>query len=249
MRRLNITVIAGILAAILGVAIVITYGHSVDKRVADGQATIGVLVATDEIAAGSSASALTTKVEVKQVPRAYVGVDALPANALTLLPKGSVLRVPVAKGTQLTKSSFTTPGAVGSVAGALAPSVGKDGIVVKVGMVPGAAHYVTPGTVVDLYVTYKSVKADPNAYITTPVVTKLFASSVKVLSITPNGTASNAAVAPTDDVLLVLEADPNLAQRIINAQAVGDLYVGLTNGEKHTTSNGATPTDVLNGAR
>ena len=245
MRRLNITVIAGILAAIVGVAIVLTYGHGVDKRVADGKQTIGVLVASDALQPGATPAALASKVEVRQVPRAYIGIDAI--GDLKVLPAGSILRVPVAKGTQLSKSSFSSPGSVGGVAGAIAPAKGSDALAVKVAMVPGVAHYITPGSTIDLFVTYKAVKADPNAVVTTPVVTKLFASSVHVLAITANG--NNAAVVPTDDVLLLIEADPVLAQKVINAQAGGEIYAAITGGEKHTTSGGTTPADVLNGAR
>lgn len=244
MRRLNITVIAGILAAVVGVAIVLTYGKGVDKRVADGKQTVGVLVAADVLVPGATPAALASKVEVKQVPRAYVGVDAI--GSLTALPNGSILRVPVAKGTQISKAAFSTSGASG-VAGPVAPAKGSSALAIKVGMVPGVAHYVVAGSTVDLFVTYKAVKADPNALVTTPVVTKLFASAVHVLSVTGNG--QTAAQAAPDDVLLIIEATPALAQMVINAQAAGELYVALTGGEVHATSGGATPADVLKGSR
>lgn len=244
MRRLNITVIAGILAAVVGVAIVITYGKGVDKRVADGKQTVGVLVASDVLVPGATPAAIASKVQIQQVPKAYVGVDAI--GSLQALPNGSILRVPVAKGTQISKAAFSTSGASG-VAGPVAPAKGSSAVAVKVGMVPGVAHYITPGATIDLFVTYKAVKPDPNAEVTTPVVTKLFASQVKVLSITANG--QTAAQQSPDDVLLIVEATPVLAQKIINAQAAGELYVALTGGEAHTTSGGSTPADVLNGAR
>ena len=244
MRRLNVTVIAGIIAAILGVLIVVTYGRGVDQKVASGKQTVGVLVTTQALSAGATPGAISAKVETKQVPRAYLSGDSL--GALSALPQGAVLRVPVAKGTQLNRSAFTDP-AVGGGAGGVSPAKNSVAVAVRVGMVPGVAHYVTAGSTVDLFVTYKAVKPEPNALVTTPVVTKLFASSVHVLAVTAGGTTSAAALG--DDVLLLLEAKPALAQGIINAQAAGELYAALTTGETHHTSAGTTPADVLNGAR
>lgn len=245
MRRLNITVIAGIIAAVLGVLIVVTYGHGVDKKIADGKATVGVLVSSAALTAGATPQSLTSKVEMKQVPRAYVSVDAL--GSLTALPAGSVLRAPVAKGTLLNRSAFTNPAAGGVGSGVLAPATGKVAVAIRLGLVPGVAHYLTAGSKVDLFVTYKALKADPNAAVTAPALTKLFASAVNVLAVTAGGTTSPAAVG--DDVLLVLEATPALAQGIVNAQSAGELYAAMSNGETHSTTRGTTPSDVLSGAR
>jgi len=245
MRRLNVTVIAGIIAAVLGVLIVVTYGRGVDQRVAAGKQTVGVLVTTAPLTAGATPSAISTKVEMKQVPREYLSGDSL--SALSALPTGAVLRAPIAKGTQLNRSAFTDPATGSGGAGGLSPAKDSVAIAVRVGMVPGVAHYVTPGSTIDLFVTYKAVKPEPNATVTTPILTKLFASAVHVLAVTPSGPTSAAALA--DDVLLVLEVRPALAQTIINAQAGGELYAALTTGERHTTSGGSSPADVLNGAR
>src|ERR1700712_4796438 len=224
MRKLNITVIAGVIAALLGVLIVVTYGHGVDKRVADGKQTIGVLVASAVLPAGAKPSEISTKVVVKQVPRAYASVDAL--GALTALSPNSILKLSLPAGATLTKSAFTNPTVAGNsgILGAATPAKGYDAVAIQVAMVPGVAHYITAGSTVDLFVTYKQVKVDPNATITNPVLTKLFASAVKVLSITPTVVASASTVG--DNVLLVVEASPSLAQTIINAQAGGDLYAG-----------------------
>lgn len=245
MRRLNVTVIAGIIAALLGVLIVVTYGRGVDQKVAAGKQTVSVLVTTTPLTAGSTPGSIQSKVETKQVPRAYLSGDSI--SALSALPTGAVLRVPLAKGTQLNRSAFTDPATGGGGVGGITPGKGLDAVAVRVGMVPGVAHYVTAGSTVDLFVTYKAVKPVPNATVTTPVVTKLFASSVHVLSVAAGGTTSAAALA--DDVLMVLEATPSLAQAIINAQAAGELYAALTLGEQHTTTSGTTPAEVLNGAR
>src|SRR4051794_30408416 len=97
MRRLNISIVVGIVVAVLGAGIVVAYGQSVDKRVASGKQLVDVLVADSDLEAGTPANEITDRVHVQQVPSSYVATGALDSiGALTGdLPVDSVLAGPI----------------------------------------------------------------------------------------------------------------------------------------------------------
>lgn len=240
MRKLNVTIIAGLIVALIGAGAVYAYGHKVDSRVASGKQTVAVLVAKADLPAGTSAAAVAQNVQARQVPNAYVAADALSAPAQ--IPVGAVLTAPVTKGSQLTRSAFAAAGTPEAVK----PTPGTVDIAISVGLIPGALRYIAPGSGVDLFYTSKSV----------PVTTKLFASGIRVVSVNAaapaaaSGQTQQAAAAaqpaPTDQVYALLEVTPELAQQIVTAQATGTIYLGVSNpGEQHQTPAGSTADDVL----
>src|SRR3954467_9779826 len=122
MRKLNVSIIVGVVIAVLGAGIVVAYGQSVDKRIASGKNPVAVVVADSDFDAGTSASELTSRVHVEQVPSAFVPAGALDTlQALKSVPKGAVLTGPVARGAQLTDRSF----ADAATAGRVKPSPGN----------------------------------------------------------------------------------------------------------------------------
>ena len=72
MRKLNVMIVAGLIVAVIGAAVVIAYGRSVDNRIADGRQTVAVLVATANIPAGLPVQSLGSVVKKMNVPRAYL---------------------------------------------------------------------------------------------------------------------------------------------------------------------------------
>ncbi len=248
MRKLNVTIILGVLVAVIGAAIVIAYGRGVQNKVADGKATVPVVVVTQDVPAGTPVTSLGTVTKISQVPKAYVATGAL--RTLQDAPAGATLLAPLTTGTQLSKAVFGTAGQ--AAASALRPAAGTVALAVQVGLTPGVARYVGPGSTVDMFLTY-AAKGAPGA--ASGPMTKLFASGVKVLSvsaaapITPvAGQPAQAAptVAP-DNVLAVLQADPELAQRIVSAVQTGQIYLALdaAGDGAHATSAGVTPESVL----
>src|SRR5437660_12271800 len=113
MRKLNATVLVGVIVAVLGAGMVFAYGQTVHKHASGGNSPISVLVADTDLAAGTSASALKGDVHVLQVPSAYVVAGALQTlGALSSdLPSASVLSGPVPKGGQLSRSASADPAA------------------------------------------------------------------------------------------------------------------------------------------
>ena len=263
MRKLNMMIIAGLIVAVIGAAVVIVYGRSVDNRIADGKATVQVLVAKTSIPAGESAEALGSLTEVRSVPRHYLVVSPLASLGDVA---GKFLTSPVPAGGQLSSLLF---GATPTSNQAVAPTRGHVAVAIQVALTPGVAKYVAPGSRVDMFVTYGSVstgvQGSGTVSATSPTTanitfkaksleqqTKLFASGVKVLSVTPASAdtasdgSSQATVSPGDQVIAVLELTPQLAQKVVNATTLGSIYLGLDAvGDVHRTSSGATPRQVV----
>jgi Flp pilus assembly protein CpaB len=263
MRKLNITLIAGVVLALAGAILVFSYGHSVDSKIAAGRQMVPVLVATQDIPSNTKPAALGSMTTTQQVPTAYVQAHAL--RSLAQAPTSGVLLGPVVKGAQLSSTMFGNP----STTQAVTPPKGKVDVAISVGLTPGMLHYVSAGSEVDMFVTYGSstsgpVGAAPAGTAASPACgvkggggscTKLFATGVRVVSVTQasatqtSGAAGSTTTTPaaTDggNVLAVLEVTPDLAEKIVNAVNGGSIYLALTgSGDPHTTT-GTNQADVI----
>ncbi len=251
MRKLNVTILVGVLVALLGFGLVLAYGNNVDQRVADGKKTRPVLVASSTLAAGSTPGDLSNSVGAKDVPEAYIA-----DGALTDLKdvQGQVLLGPVGSGSQLTASMFGQP----LEAGAVKPSKGNLALAVGVELSPGVARYLVPGATVDVFATYQTATASGAATASSGAAaqrTKLFVSGVKVMSVSigtpPAGTGSDGTTSTSGntEVVAVLDLSPEDAEKVVNATTLGTLYFGLSSvdgsGQTHRTPRGVTPDDVV----
>ncbi|HET6908684.1 MAG TPA: RcpC/CpaB family pilus assembly protein [Mycobacteriales bacterium] len=258
MRKLNASIVIGIIVAIIGASSVVAYGRSVNHRIADGKRTQSVLVADHALVAGSSAAALKGDVHTMQVPGAFA-VDGAIAS-LSNVADGQVLLTAVPKGGQLASSSFGDP----AEAGRLAPAVGDVALAVQTDISPGVARYLTAGQLVDVFVTYNDVRNASGKPTFASDRTKLFVTGVKVLAVSvaqaPTQTTSghsvfsNASSAQQsqmlqDKVIAVLDLTPTDAERLVNAQALGSIYLGYTLKGGDTTPTGVIPDDVVRSNR
>lgn len=258
MRKLNATLLLGIAVAILGFGLVLTYGHTVERRIADGRETTQVLVASTDLVTGTPAASLqeSGSLELTEVPRAYV-----PQDVLTDLDavKGQVLLGPAPKGTQLSRGLFGSA----ATAAALAPSANGVALAVEVGLSPGVARYLSVASIVDVFVTYTGGGSSGEAgakqtSAQSSMRTKLFLSGAKVLAVSVAERSSiggkdapeTSASQPTAGVIVVLDVSPQDAERVVNAVSIGQLYLGLsTRDARHTTPTGVVPDDVVSANR
>jgi pilus assembly protein CpaB len=238
MRKLNVTIVVGLIVALVGAALVVAYGRRVEHRAAGSGAMVGVLVAKQDLPAGTSAAAVQAATELRQVPQSYVVQN--PLTAPTQIPTDVVLRGPVVKGSQLSVADFgpaNTPAAV-------QPRKGFVDIAVSVGLTPGVARYIQPGDSVDIFYTGSAGGT---------TMTKLFASGVRVISVSvaqPDGAEGAGEQRPSDDVLAVVEVEPIVAQKIVHATTTGRLYLALNAaGDRHRTSSGTASSDLLTSNR
>jgi Flp pilus assembly protein CpaB len=257
MRKLNATLLLGIAVAILGFGLVLTYGRTVERRIAEGRETTPVLVASTDLVTGTPVASLTEgrSFMLTDVPKAYVPEDVLTnLNAV----RGQVLLGPVPQGTQLSKGLFGSA----ATAAAVTPSANGVALAVEVGLSPGVARYLSVGSIVDVFVTYTGggSSADTGGETSSQASsrTKLFLSGAKVLAVSVAERSSTdgkttpeaSAGAPTAGVIVVLDVSPQDAERVVNAVSIGQLYLGLSSLDAHhTTPTGVIPDDVVNANR
>jgi Flp pilus assembly protein CpaB len=252
MRKLNISIVVGVIVAVLGAGIVVAYGQSVDKRIANGKHPVSVLVADGDIDAGTPASDVAGRVHVERVPSSYVADGALSSvSALTSdLPRGSVLTGPVPGGGQLTSSDF----ADAATAGHVRPAAGHVAVAVETDLSPGVARYLSVGSMVDVFATYHDVRNRKGKLTAASGRTKLFASGIKVLAVSvardtaEEGRTTNSSVL-MDKVVALLDMTPADAEKLVNATTLGDIYLADTATDGHRTPTGAVPTDVVGSNR
>lgn len=256
MRKLTVTVVVGLVVAMLGAGLVYWYGSRVDERIADGKETTPVLVTKKDLAVGTPSSALEPDVETRQIPRAYV-----PAGAVQRLEDlaGLVLLGPLPAQTQLNKLQFGSPAEVALVE----PSQGNIALAVQVGISPGVARYVRVGSFVDIFVTYSgggAIGGQTGAQSVANRRTKLFLSNIRVLAVSiaeqtteqqqqsDQGGVAGRVGTTGSQVIAVLDLTAPESERVVNAVTLGELYLGLSK-TKHTTPTGVVPEDVITSNR
>ncbi|HVT63926.1 MAG TPA: RcpC/CpaB family pilus assembly protein [Mycobacteriales bacterium] len=254
MRKLNITVIVGIVVALIGAGIVFAYGHNVDHKISSGKQTVSVLVADEFLGSGMTAGDVVSHVHVAQIPSAYVVKNAIgdTSNLSSNQASSAVLSGAVPEGGQLSYNDFTAAGQ----SGRLAPSKGNVALSVETPLSSGVARYLQPGQMVDAFVTYGGGGgASGSSNIASR--TKLFASGVKVLSVTvaqpsnTNNSSDNSdnAATPTGSVIVLLDLSPVNAEKVVNAVTLGSIYLAYTTNAHDTTPSGATPDSVVRSNR
>ena len=251
MRKLNVSIVVGVIVAVLGAGIVVAYGQSVDKRAVSGKNAVSVLVADSDLDPGTPASEVASHVHVQKMPSSYA-VDGALGDVQTLtssVGRNAVLTGPVAKGGQLSRSSFAET----AVAGHVRPAAGHVAISVETDLSPGVARYLSVGSLVDVFATYHDIRDASGKLTTAANRTKLFATGVKVLAVSvaqePSSDAHTDSTALMDKVVALLDMTPGQAERLVNATTLGEIYLAETASGHDTTATGALPTDVVTSNR
>jgi Flp pilus assembly protein CpaB len=244
MRKLNITVVVGIVVALIGAGLVFVYGHNVNSKISNGKHTVSVLVADEVLGTGMTAGDVVSHVHVAQIPDAYVVKNAV-ASTSSLSANGAqnaVLVGSVPEGGQLSYNDF----AAASAASHLAPTKGNVALSIETPISSGVARYLEPGQMVDVFATYATTSQ-----------TKLFVSGVKVLSVsiaqpqTDNSSNNNSDNSSSDDttpdgsVIVLLDLSPKDAQKVVNATALGTIYLAYTTTTGDKTGGTTDPAQVL----
>lgn len=247
MRKLNVSVVIGLLVALIGAGLVFAYGHHASSNASDAKHPVPVLVADESLTAGTPASDVASHVHVAQIPASYVVSGAVPAvSSLTSeSATDAVLANSISKGGQLSYSDF----AAAATAGHVQPAAGHVALSIETSLSSGVARYLAPGQMVDVFVTYTGGSGGQVAQ-----RTKLFASGVRVLSVSvaqpnSNGTPSDQSSTPSGSVVALLDLSPRLAEKVVNATTLGSIYLAYTNGHHDKTPSGATPENVITSNR
>jgi len=216
MGRRTLLVLASLLLASLGTALVWMYVQSADRRALDGAATVTVYVPNVPLRANETweqardASTLTT-LSTKVVPAA--SVTAADAGRLT----GQVLGQAVPAGMALTTPMFTTPSE--QTEAGLDPK--KFAIEVSLSdpqRVAGLLHAGSQVTILATTTTSGSGTANGSAAAKADSRTQVLLDAVKVLS--PGTSSTTASKVPQS--LVTLEVDLQQAKKLAFAQSSGE---------------------------
>ena len=210
---------AGVAVAILGAVLVFVYARNLQGSAgASNGSNVGAYVAAAPIAAGTKGSAVAAYIHATTVPAA-----ARPADAVTALSQVSTLQAlrSIEPGEVLTASQFGAAGTPNTATNGLTIPAGHDAITVTSPVPQAVAGYVSPGDLVNIFMTAKD--GTPGA--------RLLLSNITVLATVPASSAAAAkagqAAPATGDVYFTLSLTPVEAEKIIFAQTYEALWYGL----------------------
>lgn len=240
MGRRTVLLIAAIVVAALGTALVWLYADRADDAAVADQQPVQVLVATADIGAGSSGASISegALAELKTLPAA-----AVPEGALSdLTPvSGQVLLGPVFTGQVLLQQAF---GSQQQAAGGLALPEGTLAVSIELGDPQRVAGFVKPGSRVALFTTASGVGGEA-AQQTTVLLPEVLVVAVGPTVVTPSTGSSNPEEIPR--AILTLAVDQEQAQKVILGTQTTQLYMGLLdeNSEVDVDAPGTTADNLL----
>lgn len=209
--RNNVSIVVGVVLAVLGAAFAVVYLRGNDTKAADTRA---VVVVSRVVAAGTPAA--NAGLEIRNVDAKSVPADAV--RSLTRLT-GQVALYPLSANQVVTPQMFGVLATTAS--GGVVLPAGKKGIGVELAFAPGGLRYVVPGNKIDVYESFKTGDT---------ASTQVLLHNVLVIATTPGaGTGEATAVqAGPGNLDFLLAVDEAQAKKIVQAQAAQhSLYFAL----------------------
>ena len=234
MGRRTILLIAALVVAALGTALVFMYANRADERAQAGAEQVQVLVATAGIAAGTSGAdvAGSGSVQLQTLPAASVPPGALSdltpvADLITITTifTGQVLIEPMFGTQQETSGGLTLP-------------EGKIAVAITLGDPRRVAGFVNPGSEVAIFRTgiapapvgeEEVAAAEGSGQVTSVLLERVQVIAVGPTTIssttTTDGQTTNTEAIPT--AILTLALDQEQAQKVILSTTDGQMYFAL----------------------
>lgn len=240
MGRRTLLLIAALVVAALGTAMVFLYVNNLEEEANNNAELVEVLTATDYIAPGTTAAAASEAgaFEKVKVPRnlAPAGVISDPAIVSDL-----VALAPIFEGQAILGQMFGTP----SASTGLAIPKGKLAVAVQLGDPNRVAGFVSPGSEVAVFVTLADAAGGDKTQVLLERATVIAVgpSTVTTLTTTDEEGAQN--VEEISRAILTLALDQKESQKIIFAQNSGTLYFGLLSEDSVVRPGGPTNDDNL----
>ncbi|MGB7982005.1 MAG: Flp pilus assembly protein CpaB [Candidatus Nanopelagicales bacterium] len=254
MGRRTVLLVAALVVAALGTALVFMYANRADERAQAGTEQVQVLVATAGIAAGTTGAdvAGAGTVELQTLPAASV-----PDQALSdLTPVSDLITVSsIFPGQVLIAPMFGTQQ---NASGALTLPEGTVAVALQLGDPQRVAGFVNPGSEVAIFRTGPApIAVDPADKEAVPgeqQATALLLDRVSVIAVGPttvsnttttDGQTTNTEAIPT--AILTLALDQEQAQKVILSTTDGAMYFALLdeNSKLDATLPPTTTTDLL----
>jgi Flp pilus assembly protein CpaB len=250
-RRSNLLVLSGIAFFVVGVVIVALLSRDDGNGTSRAAGTVDVLVAKEDIPAGTNGDDVTAKVEVRRVNAADRQPDALSTPSQL---SNQIFKLKFSKNEQIRSGGLQ----VRSISPSVQVPAGKEAIAVDVPFVAGGAGYLAPGDLVNVY----QVIPGPVQNVTggtaelpysTPR-TQLLLTNVKVIDVQQQVAALGGATPATnqtgivsrpnstaDHLTVLLALDAIDAEKVIFGSSTTNINLYLTRVGDQAAAAGPTP--------
>lgn len=244
MGRRTLLLIAALVVAALGTVLIFVYVRSADERAQADATPVQVLVATQEVAAGTTASAASEDgaFEIQEVPASAAAEGAL--TDITII-SDQVALSNIFPGQQILAQMF---GDAQTASGLQVPK-GQLAISVQLGDPERVAGFVVPGSRVAVFATLTAqTAAQQDIDVTAALLPEVEVIGVGATTLTTQTTTTDEGESTTEEIplaILTLAVDQGEAEKIINAQTGGSLYFALLGDGTKVRTGGATTTQNL----
>lgn len=210
---ITVAIVLAALGAAGGLFLILTADQRAQDRVTDG---VSVYVASTNIPVGTTVAQV---VQAKMAKQVRVAKALVPSDALTDFGPvdGLVLTATVHSGTVLMKGNFGQPGEVSS---GLPLAKGLVAVTVQTSAPQQVAGYLRAGSQIAIFLTYNVVDSKGNKL--NEQRTKVLLSPVQVLSV-----GSGTTTGQGSSLMITVAVSPTDAERLIQGQSSGKLYLGL----------------------
>ncbi len=251
MDRRRILLVAAVLVAALGAALVFVFVRSAETRAEKQFDTIDVLVATQQIEPGETADAAQSagKVDVKAVAQGSVVPGAVDTAAGI---KGQTALTTIYPGEQLISSKFGGATEVQTTSSLPIPE-GQVAISVNLTDPARVAGFVNPGSKVAIFFSgtakFAQVQQVPDTDFTIPLLAEVTVVAVGSTTQVTTTTTDESGAQTTEQLprtLLTLALDQKQAEQVLFAQGHGELaFALLTEGSAIKRGPGTTAADLF----
>jgi pilus assembly protein CpaB len=224
MGRRTVLLIAALVVAALGTTLIFVYVNNAEARAVEGAEPVEVLVATQQVNPGTTAGAASEDgaFELKAIPKEATVVGS--TSDISDFADQSALAT-IYPGQQVLPQMFGDPQSVSD----LQVGKGKLAMSVSLGDPERVAGFVVPGSDVAIFATLPTTDGagDEATGVLIPSVEVI---GVGASTLSTQTTTTDEGEQTTEEIplaILTLEVDQQQAQKIINAQSGGSLYVAL----------------------
>lgn len=249
MSRRILTIVLAIVMAAIGVGVVLIYVKGADQRAIAGQQAVSVLVATQQVPAGTTAATALSEglIAAQQLPAKSVPPDAV--RSITADLRGLVFSSNLPSGQLLLRPLLVT--AVQAATGLPIP-VGKVALTIQMCVQKAVAGYIQAGSQIAIFNTYAkassggvtpSCAGDSFGKGVNSIHARLVLNDVQVLAVgtpapagaqaTTTGTFSQSS-SSSGSVMVTVALDQQDAERLIEIAEAGVPYMALVTSSSHT---------------
>ena len=223
MKTRLIGAILAIVLAVVGTVVLTGYVNSADARAADGAEFVSVYLVSDEIPAGTEASAITKLITAKQIP----AVAAVPGRVTKLSDlKGLVADTALMPGEQLLEARWVTP-AKRAAGGDVALPEGMQSISIALPVERVVGGTIKPGDTVGVVISAELENPDPQRRITRQVFHKVLVTEVREGTSTPPADGAEAAAEASDTVMVTLARPTADIQKLVWGKEFGTVWLTI----------------------